>query len=106
MASQFLSVTQVGDQFVLKGALTLENGAALKVLLDRMRDAKYSSDGHQDPFLGFITHVQGVHRNGSTPSRPHHPTVSGPTVMPETHHASRTYPAICAGWNLRQDRSA
>ncbi len=41
MASQFLTVTQVGDQFVLKGALTLENGAALKVLLDRMRDAKY-----------------------------------------------------------------
>jgi hypothetical protein len=41
MASQFLTVTQVGDQFVLKGALNLENGAALKVLLDRMRDAKY-----------------------------------------------------------------
>jgi hypothetical protein len=32
---------QVGDQFVLNGALTLENGAALKTLLDRMRDAKY-----------------------------------------------------------------
>ncbi len=41
MASQFLTVTQVGDQFVIKGALTLENGAALKVLLDRMRDAQY-----------------------------------------------------------------
>ncbi len=48
MASQFLSVTQVGDQFVLKGALTLENGAALKVLLDRMRDAKYR-DGSLTP---------------------------------------------------------
>jgi hypothetical protein len=48
MASQFLTVTQVGDQFVLKGALTLENGAALKVLLDRMRDAKYR-DGSLTP---------------------------------------------------------
>ncbi len=48
MAQQFLSVTQVGDQFVLKGALTLENGAALKVLLDRMRDAKYR-DGSLTP---------------------------------------------------------
>ena len=43
MAGQFLTVTQVGDQFVLKGALTLEDGAALKVLLDRMRDAKFRS---------------------------------------------------------------
>ena len=43
MAEQFLTVTQVGDQFVIKGALTLEDGAALKVLLDRMRDAKYRS---------------------------------------------------------------
>ncbi|MFC6237871.1 HNH endonuclease signature motif containing protein [Longivirga aurantiaca] len=43
MAGQFLTVTRVGDQFVLKGALTLEDGAALKVLLDRMRDAKYRS---------------------------------------------------------------
>ncbi|MFC6238463.1 HNH endonuclease signature motif containing protein [Longivirga aurantiaca] len=41
MAGQFLTVTQVGDQFVIKGALTLEDGAALKTLLDRMRDAKY-----------------------------------------------------------------
>ena len=43
MAGQFLTVTQVGDQFVIKGALTLEDGAALKVLLDRMRDAKFRS---------------------------------------------------------------
>ena len=43
MAGQFLTVTQVGDQFVIKGALTLEDGAALKALLDRMRDAKYRS---------------------------------------------------------------
>jgi hypothetical protein len=43
MAGQFLTVTQVGDQFVIKGALTLEDGAALKVLLDRMRDARYRS---------------------------------------------------------------
>jgi hypothetical protein len=43
MAGQFLTVTQVGDQFVVKGALVLEDGAALKVLLDRMRDARYRS---------------------------------------------------------------
>ena len=43
MAGQFLTVTQVGDQFVIKGALTLEDGAALKTLLDRMRDAKFRS---------------------------------------------------------------
>jgi len=45
---QLLDVTRVGDQFVLRGALDLVNGAALRTWLDRVRDAAYRDGSLSD----------------------------------------------------------